>query len=221
MNKKNLNAAKIEEPPAHMTRAQSEALRVVGGNGICFSSKPSFKQDHKRVVRVKSKRAASDKRKSSATATLGLLHKRRAVLKDIVNISTQSLSMDCINSSRSKIQSRRGVNNNSEITANVSMLSLSVEDVKARLVEELSRVKMVEAQEIKFSVMMEDTELVGLLCHSSRECAVVDAMPPIKAPKVPTGIDSHQKKKENEASRNFPDIVDIDSDLKGPQGCSL
>ncbi|GLU16951.1 hypothetical protein SLE2022_333530 [Rubroshorea leprosula] len=206
----------------HMTRAQSEALGVVGGNGICFSSKPSFKQDHKRVVRVKSKRAASDKRKSSATATLGLLHKRRVVLKDIVNISTQSLSMDCINSTRSKIQSRRGrVNNNSEITANVSMLSLSVEDVKARLVEELSRVKMVEAQEIKFSVMMEDTELVGLLCHSSRECAVADAMPPIKAPKVPTGIDSHQKKKENEASRNFPDIVDIDSDLKDPQACSL
>lgn len=73
------------------------------------------------------------------------------------------------------------------------MQSLSIEDVKARLVEELSRVKMVEAQEIEFLVMVEDTKPIGLLCHSSRECAVANAMPP-KAPKVSIGINSHQKK---------------------------
>lgn len=104
MNKENINIAKVEEPSTCMTRVWSKALGVVGRNGICSLSKLSFKQDPKHVVRVKSKRVALDERKSFATATLGLLHKTRAVLKDIANISTQSLSIDYINSTRSTIQ---------------------------------------------------------------------------------------------------------------------
>lgn len=105
MNKENEPNEKVEEPIGRITRARSKALGAAGG--ICSSSKPSFKQDQKRVLRGNSKRAASDENKASVTATVGLQPKRRAVLKDVTIVCAESLYMDRINAK--KIQVRTSI----------------------------------------------------------------------------------------------------------------
>lgn len=93
MNKENAAAAKVEEPTSRITRARAKALGTSGG--VFPSAKPTFKPDQKRAHKVNSKRAA-DENKASMTATSGLQHKRRAVLKDVTNISENS-NVNCNN----------------------------------------------------------------------------------------------------------------------------
>lgn len=88
INKENKTHAKIEEPTSRITRAKAKALGTSGG--IFPSSKPTFKPDHKHVLRMNSKRGALDENKASVTATSGIQHKRRAVLKDVTNICENS-----------------------------------------------------------------------------------------------------------------------------------
>lgn len=93
MNKENTNAAKVEEPTVRITRARAKAFGTSGE--VVSSSKPFFKQDLKHGVRANSKRAASDENKGSAIATIGLQHKRRAVLKDVANVICQNSYVKC------------------------------------------------------------------------------------------------------------------------------
>ena len=90
MNKENTNAAHSEEPLLRVTRSRAKALGTYGG--MPTSSKPW--QDHKRVLRAKSKRAEADENKTSAATTASFQHKRRAVLKDVTNISCENAHAD-------------------------------------------------------------------------------------------------------------------------------
>lgn len=101
MNKENTIAAKVEEPTSRITRARAKALGASGG--IFPSSKTTFKPDQKRVHRVNSKRAASDENKASLAAISGIQHKRRAVLKDVTNISENSHG-NCSNSANIQVR---------------------------------------------------------------------------------------------------------------------
>lgn len=102
MNKENESTEEVEEPTGRITRARYKALRAAGG--ICSSSKPSFKQEQKRVLRLNSKRAASDENKASVSATVGLQPKRRAVLKNVTNVSDDTLYMDCTNATKKQVR---------------------------------------------------------------------------------------------------------------------
>ncbi|XP_022731404.1 cyclin-A2-2 [Durio zibethinus] len=226
MNKENEPIENFEEPIGRITRARSKALAAAGG--ICFSSRPSFKQDQKHVLGMNSKRAASDENKASVTATVGLQPKRRAVLKDVTNASSDSLYMDCINAT--EIQTIKKTNTgpsqkNKEMVEDNSMEIPSVEeDVKARLAEDLSKIRMVEAQENTLPVILEESELAEPLSHCARECAVADAMPPIPASIMAVVVQSPQEKEENGVCEKLgasKGVVDIDSNLKDPQACGL
>lgn len=101
MNDENTNAANFEEPAARVTRARAKALGTSGG--MLPPLKPS--QGQKRVLRAKSKRAALDENKASAvaTGTASFQHKRRAVLKEINNISCGSSNFNIINASKVQV----------------------------------------------------------------------------------------------------------------------
>lgn len=75
---------KDEGRPLRITRARARAL-----GGIPPYSRPSFKNEQKNVNKASSKRAASEN-KTSAVVPDALRHKRRAVLKDVSNVSTTS-----------------------------------------------------------------------------------------------------------------------------------
>ncbi|XP_007013748.2 PREDICTED: cyclin-A2-2 [Theobroma cacao] len=226
MNKENEPNEKVEEPIGRITRARSKALGAAGG--ICSSSKPSFKQDQKRVLRGNSKRAASDENKASVTATVGLQPKRRAVLKDVTIVCAESLYMDRINAK--KIQTTKQTirdprENKKDMVEDISVeIPLVEEDVKTKLAEDLSKIRMVETQENTLPKILEEREQAEPMCPGARECPVADPMPPIQPSRIPVGLQSHQEKEENEVCKKLgasEGVVDIDSNLKDPQLCGL
>lgn len=211
INKENKTHAKIEGPTSRITRAKAQALGTSGG--IFPSSKPTFKPDHKHVLRMNSKRGASDENKASVTATSGIQHKRRAVLKDVTNI--------CENSHRNYssfaiIQTRKQASSSppkkiAKVSSDVCADNLHVEeDVKEKLAEELSKIRMVEPQEVT---------------ENTSECGKADRNHPTHVSEKPFGLQGHQMREENnlceELQSNGPSIVNIDSNLEDPQVCSL
>ncbi|KAJ7958717.1 Cyclin [Quillaja saponaria] len=160
MNRKNITAAKYEVPPARITRARAKTSSSLGG--ISPSSRPSFKHEQKHAPRENSKRAASDENKTSVVATAGIHQKRKAVLKDVTNISYEKTNINSI----SKVQTtkrarggptRRKMKEGSDVLAEIPLVQ---EDVKTKLAEELSKIRMVEAQESTLTVKLEEEKPV-------------------------------------------------------------
>ncbi|XVF88196.1 hypothetical protein PTKIN_Ptkin19aG0030800 [Pterospermum kingtungense] len=225
MNKENEPTEKIDEPTGRIMRARSKALVEAGG---ILPSKPPFKQDQKRVLHVHSKRAASDENKASVTAAVGLQPKRRAVLKDVMNVCADSVYLDCITAT--EIQStkqtvRNPSEKNKEMVEDVSMGTPSNEDVKTKLAEDLSKIRMVEAQENALPVIPEERKVAEPMHHDARESVAADQMPPIQASTTPIGLQSPQEREKNEVCEKLGaskgGVVDIDSNLKDPQMCGL
>lgn len=98
MTRDNINF-QIEECSGRITRARAKELSDTGG--ILCSSKSSGDQKH--ILRVNSKRMASDDIKISSTSSNGLPNKRRAVLKDVTNISRKGYEKNCINASNIQV----------------------------------------------------------------------------------------------------------------------
>lgn len=221
MNKENATA-KAEEPTARMTRARAKALGK--SVGIHPPSKPSFKQEQKRVIRVNSKRPASDENKTSAAAARGLQRKRRAVLKDITNSPDESLYINC--HAEANIQSsEQGRREPMEKDVSMGIL-LDEEGVKTKLAEDLSKIRMVEPQEVAIPAHLEEREITDCsMHHVRRKCDVADKSAPHTRLKH-LCLKSLLKKEESKVSDKLgilgdPGVLDIDSNLKDPLACSL
>lgn len=77
----------------------------------------------------------------------------------------------------------------------ISMEIASVEeDVKTKLAEDLSKIRMVGAQENHLPVILEERELAEPFSHCARECDVADVIPPIQVSRMAVGIQSPQGK---------------------------
>lgn len=217
MNKENITDVNVEEPTVRVTRARAKAL---GLSGAKFpSSKPSFKQDHKHAPRSKFKRAASDENKASMAAPAGIQHKRRAVLADVTNISSQSLCMNRTHGSKIQTskQGRRGPGEKNDkqvarVTREISPMQL---DAKAKLAEELSKISVVESQEINMPVNLEE--------EGPKEQNISVSMRDCTSRKL-SGVQNSQEKGDTDCEESGmlsgPDILDIDSKLKDPIACS-
>ncbi|KAJ0090926.1 hypothetical protein Patl1_12827 [Pistacia atlantica] len=221
MNKENVTAAKVEEPTSRITRARAKALGISGG--VFPSAKPTVKPDQKHAHKVNSKRAA-DENKASTTATSGLQHKRRAVLKDVTNISENS-NVNCNNVAKvqsTKVAASGPPKKIAKVAADVSVEILPAEDdVKSKLAEELSKIRMVEPQEISLPATLKEREPVKLsICHNTDDCGEADMIL-----SADVRLKSPQKKEENKLCQdlqsNDPCIINIDANLKDPQVCSL
>ncbi|XP_062164202.1 cyclin-A2-2-like isoform X2 [Alnus glutinosa] len=227
MDKENTNAAKVEESTVRVTRARAKALGSSGG--IFPSSKPSFKQEQKHVLRSKFKRAASDENKASMVAPAGIQHKRRAVLEDVTNILCENSLMNRIHASKIQTskQARRGPGkkNNMAVARVTQEISAIQGDAKTKLAEELSKIRMVESQDRTLTVNLEEEEpnKQSMSC-SIRECGLANQMPMVQASTKPAGLQSSQEKEDmvckELGTSSRPDIVDIDSNLKDPKACS-
>ncbi|KAG5244322.1 cyclin-A2 [Salix suchowensis] len=206
MNKENATATKLEDPATRITRARAKALGT--SVGIYPASKPSFKQEQRHPLRAKTKRAASDENKSASTSINGFKHKRRAVLKD-----TTKLARKC------------PPRTNAEVAAPISMeISPVQEDVKEKLAEELSKIKMGEVQDLTSPAKVEVKK--ESLCHGTREGDASDPMHVIPVSTKISGVERSLKKEVNEISKKLDassgaSVVDIDLNIKDPQLCSL
>ncbi|KAB5553290.1 hypothetical protein DKX38_010601 [Salix brachista] len=241
MNKENATATKLEDPATRITRARAKALGT--SVGIYPASKPSFKQEQRHPLRAKTKRAASDENKSASTSINGFKHKRRAVLKDVSNIFCENSHQNCINATKqhtSKLARKCPPRTNAEVAAPISMeISPVQEDVKEKLAEELSKIKMGEVQDLTSPAKVEVKK--ESLCHGTREGDASDPMHVIPVSTKFSGVERSLKKGEccviirmqllmskevNEISKKLDassgaSVVDIDLNIKDPQLCSL
>ncbi|TYI21705.1 hypothetical protein ES332_A06G056600v1 [Gossypium tomentosum] len=225
MSKENEPIESMEEPTGRITRARAKAQR--GAEGMC-SSKPSFKQDQKCVLRMNSKRASSDENRTCVAATVGLQPKRRAMLKDVTNVSANGMQIDCLNVTEiqtSKQTIRDPSEKNKEMVENIFMgIPSDEEDVKAKLAEDLSKIRMMEAHENSLPVKLDERGVAEPTCLGAREYAVENSMLPIQAFTMPFGHQSPKRKVEDDVCKKLgvsKDVVDIDSNLKDPRICSL
>ncbi|KAK9273034.1 hypothetical protein L1049_017841 [Liquidambar formosana] len=226
MNKENIIAAKVEEPTIRITRARVKALGMSGG--ILRSSKPSIDQDQKPVLRANSKRAALDENKPTVTATAGLPHKRRAVLKDVTNIVCENSYTNCINAAKiqpSKQAKRGPAKKNPKVAPVVtSEIPQVQEDTKLKIDEETSKTRIVESQQVTLQInLKENVPIQQSSCNSIREFGVVDLMPTKQTSRKPSQLDIPSKKDEGKFCDKLGalGIADIDSNQKDPQMCSL
>ncbi|KAI4337373.1 hypothetical protein L6164_015798 [Bauhinia variegata] len=215
MDKENKICAKYEEHSVRITRARARALGSIGG--IPPSSRPSFKPEQKRVLRANYKKGASDENKTSVAAPAGLQHKRKAVLTDVTNLSEISYNK-IINAS--KFQARRGhTRKNMKLAVDVSREVPSMqEDVKTKLAEELSKIRMVESHDTTIAVRLADKEpLQNSASSRMRESVLAD---PMLSMRDSTKPDIDMIREKSRASDDMG-IVDIDSELKDHQMWSL
>ncbi|KAM7260280.1 hypothetical protein ACFE04_016021 [Oxalis oulophora] len=198
------------ESTSRITRSRAKALGT--SVGIPPMSKPSFKPDQKRAVKAKSKRAASGHNENTGKAVAGVQPKRRGVLKDRTNILADDLNINSVNEAivQTRKQSRRGPAMKSKnISADVSMEASSDDDIKMKLAEDLSKINMVETEESSSGAKPEEKKHAHEIM---KESGIAEPM----LIEAPTGIQIPQEKEIS----NGPIILNIDSNLKDPQGCS-
>ncbi|GFP80319.1 cyclin-a2-1 [Phtheirospermum japonicum] len=97
MNDEN-RSSNLGEPTARITRARAKAL---GSSSGLPPLHPSSKHADKPVSRANLKRAASDNKEASSSAVCPP-HKKRAVLKDVTNITCEDLYMNCMKAAGSQ-----------------------------------------------------------------------------------------------------------------------
>ncbi|XP_062023076.1 LOW QUALITY PROTEIN: cyclin-A2-2-like [Rosa rugosa] len=222
-NKENTrHAARVEEPTVRITRARAKAFATSAAEGLCLasSSKSLLKQGQgqKRALPANSKHGGAP---ASLVSTIGLQHKRRAVLKDVTN-SNVDWTDDASQLQPGK-QARRGPAKKVKVASNPSVAEhfpMAQDDIKTKLAEELSKIRVAEPPE---KLQVKEELLPQSMCHALRQHGGADLIQhSIKSAQ----LQRPQKKEEymvceRLGSSNDLDIVDIDANLKDPLACSL
>ncbi|XP_011081887.1 cyclin-A2-2-like isoform X1 [Sesamum indicum] len=227
MNDEN-RTSNFTEPTVRITRARAKVLRPSNGLPPLY---PSAKQDDRRVLRANSKRAASDNNKTAASSAACPQHKRRAVLKDVTNITCQSLYINCTNAAacQPSKQDRKGsLQKKGKAEPRCVAKNTKVSGYRSEsIMDERNKVRVKETQEISSttSSAIEPTEfingkisgeagLIPLMSDSSTHIPLISASD--RADHAEDG--KLCVKQENLDDRG---ITDIDSKHKDPQMCSL
>ncbi|KAL6212168.1 hypothetical protein ACLB2K_017389 [Fragaria x ananassa] len=221
MNKENKNAARVEEPSVRITRARAKAFGLSGE--VVGPSKPVVKQGQKRALRANSKTGVSDENKASLLSTIGLQHKRRAVLKDVSNSNVDWIDASQVQAAK---QVRRGPGKNVKVAMNSSVsedFPMVQDDIKTMLAEELSKIRVAEPQE---KLEVKEEPVTRSMRHALRQHGGADEMLTVQHSIKSAELQMPQKKEENVigerlGSSNNLHIVDIDANLKDPLACSL
>ncbi|KAG6591587.1 Cyclin-A2-2, partial [Cucurbita argyrosperma subsp. sororia] len=202
----------VEDRSGRITRARAKELSESGD--VPCSSKSSGVQKH--IVRANSKRVASDDINICSISSSGLPNKRRAVLKDVTNISTKGSDKNCRNASN--IQGDKPTRRisakakaNAPLNAPVEILGAE-EDENTRLAEDLSKIRVVESREVS---------LRETLCHTSGECGVLDMVLSVSSEEsIPQPNEKYMASEQSAASSDTG-VIDIDSNTKCLQSCSI
>ncbi|KAL5144970.1 Cyclin-A2-2 [Glycine soja] len=199
MDKVNRVCAKDEERPLRITRARARALR-----GITPYSRPSLKNEQKNVLRAHPKRAASSENKTSVVVPAVVQQKGRAVLSDVSNMCAKPHDK-CTKSSKFQAKGVYTKKTTKLAALGVSTeVSSTQENVRAKLAEELSTIRMVESKDTIREGVTADT---ALSMQNSLKSDELQSSP---------NKDIHMIWEKLGASDSLT-IVDIDSELKDSQ----
>ncbi|XP_004136337.1 cyclin-A2-2 [Cucumis sativus] len=220
MSRENVNF-QVEERSGRITRARAKELSESGG--ILCSSKSSGVQKH--ILRANSKRMASDDIKTCSGSSHGLPNKRRAVLKDVTNISTKGFDKNCRNVSNIQgAKTTRKVSSKAKANApsNAPEEILGAEeDANTRLAEDLSKIRVVESREVSLRETLDEKERTEQTRSlTSRECGVSDMILSVSSEEsIPQPNEKYMAPQRSAALRDRG-VIDIDSNSKCLQSCS-
>ncbi|GKV35646.1 hypothetical protein SLEP1_g43889 [Rubroshorea leprosula] len=201
MGKENLVPANVRGLSGRITRSQAAALRASGQLPPLSSSNHS---DQKRVLKANAKRAALDQNNSSAPDNECLKHKKRAALQVVTNVCCSCPQSSFFNAT--KIQpkntkkAKKGLANVSKVAPSVAaeIQHLQTDIQKEGVQETLQAVPKLQEVACPNDVKEGASFWPITICNSG----MVDF-----SGNLITSCD--------------PDFIDIDSDMKDPQFCTL
>ncbi|XP_075522537.1 cyclin-A2-2-like [Primulina tabacum] len=217
-------SSKITGSNLRITRARAKALGSVGGLPPLH---PSAKHDGKRALRTNSKRAASCDNKNASSSAACPQQKKRAILKDITNITCDNLYTNCITAAAGQTSNQESKSSRQNIGKVVTACfaeEFQVPGYKRRNVtEKMNILKVEESQEIGpiVNLAIEPTEIVDDKMSSTAVLIPLDTMP-IRHTLQLTPYNRENGKFLSSMKENLGDrgITDIDSE-KHPLMCSM
>ncbi|KAI3687391.1 hypothetical protein L1987_81086 [Smallanthus sonchifolius] len=220
MNKENVPAANIQKPTARVTRARAKALGLSGG---LLPLHPRVKHESSQVLQRNCKRGLSDNKPADIGSSFQ--SKRRAVLKDVANITFNDLNMKIINEIKVQVHSSLvmlvGVTG-----CQTSKQTRSVVEKNAMVAQAVCVGPQVQKEKIKETEDMTKRSITELRQITAQLKLVNDLKSEPSIHYNPKALGSSLPKGEInifnkvEAANDQP-IVDIDSKHNDPQMCSL
>lgn len=219
MKKENTLPSNFRQLNGPVTRAA--ALRA---SGKMPPLKASSKQDQKRILRANPKRAALDENNTSGPANAGNQRKRRAVLQDVTNVCCENSYTSCF--SATKIQAKIAKKGQLKVSKIAPSVALEHRHLRAnsKKIFFCQEVKRVPYSEIVCSSTQEKD--VSSQPSGIRGVGIDDPQLPNQCSRVPSHPHNSPKKEkcnvsENQKISRDQEFIDIDSNHKDPQLCSL
>ncbi|XWS11870.1 hypothetical protein CRYUN_Cryun37aG0038300 [Craigia yunnanensis] len=226
MRKENVVSANVGELNGRITRARAAALRAYGQ--LPPLNAPN-QPDQKRVLRANTKRMALDENKFNVPASSGLQRKKRAVLQDVTNVCCNNSYRKCFNATKiqakSSKQARQGQANSSKVAPAVApqvqpaqaiLQKEGIQEtakIEAKFEEGTRSVNVKGDAALTLSSIKDDSRHYHWLPNQSSTMPSLPQGPRRNAEKVSFSGTS--------ITSSDPDFIDIDSDKKDPQLCSL
>ncbi|KAL3610577.1 hypothetical protein D5086_001597 [Populus alba] len=218
MKKENILPSNFRQLNGPVTRAA--ALRA---SGKMPTLKASSKQDQKRILRANPKRAALDENNTSGPANAGNQRKRRAVLQDVTNVCCENSYTSCF--SATKIQAKIAKKGQLKVSKIAPSVALEHRHLRAN-----SKKKIIcqEVKRVPSEIVCSSTQEKDVPSQPSgiRGVGIDDPQLPNQCSRVPSHPHNSPKKEicnvsENQKISRDQEFIDIDSDHKDPQLCSL
>ncbi|XP_022777152.1 cyclin-A2-4 [Durio zibethinus] len=225
MRKENVVSANVGELNGRLTRARAAALRASGQLPPLNAPNQS---DQKRVLRANTKRTALDENNTNALDNAGLQRKKRAVLQDVTNVCCNNSYRKCFNETKiqakSSKQARQGQAYSSKVAPAIAPQVQPTQAISQK--EGIQETAKIEAKlEVTCSVNVKGDATLLLnrikndsiqhhwLANQSFTMPSQPQSPPRNVEKIGFSATS--------MTSSDPDFIDIDSDKKDPQLCSL
>ncbi|KAK6267978.1 hypothetical protein QUC31_012138 [Theobroma cacao] len=226
MRKENVASANVGELNGRITRARAAALRA---SGQLLPLNAPNQPDQKRVLRANSKRTALDENNTNAPYNAGLQRKKRAVLQDVTNVCCNNSYRKCFNATKiqgkSSKQARKGHASASKVVPTAAAeVQVAQANLQKEVIQETAKLEP-ESEQVTCSVNLKVDATLRLnsikddCIHyhwlANESCAI-----PSQPQSSPTNAEKVSFSGTSITSSD-PDFIDIDSDKKDPQLCSL
>lgn len=220
-------SSNLKVPTMRITRARAKTL---GSSGGLPPLHPSVKQDKKQGLLAqgtKSKRPAPDENKSvNYSSTASQQPKRRAVLADVSNVLCKNPCMNCIDGSKFQVK-KFADKRSSKVTPAILVKGPKIEDSKESMIEEATKVKVEESQELCSQAHFKDHPLIQPSEYiTAAQSGLADLMPVSRSSCNGIALLNATPKDESKVclkqkGSSSLGIADIDSKHKDPLMCSL
>ncbi|XP_021758099.1 cyclin-A2-2-like isoform X1 [Chenopodium quinoa] len=223
MNKENISSTKVEEPTLRVTRARAKALGTSGR----LNQKPPL-PEQSRVLRVNSKRLASDENNSAAPAS-GVQKKRRATLTDVTNVLCDKSFTGCFTAGKfqkpeKKVPFRKSV----KVTPAVSETAHNHGDSNDRIAEDISKLTVAPLEVAPLAKKMIASDTSNLDGEHHKRTKLEHGLPinltPCETrerPVITQTLQEEDRLHDKPGTSKHPNVIDIDWNVKDPLMCSL